>query len=157
MIRTIWKNSDVKIYLIKIFFFVSSFSFKCLYHRDCLYHPSLTNQAIAPRKKCPSGIYYIDGIDKWKTSGLLGLADFFTYNILVLFALSPSSSMIIKICVTIGSIVSVQVGHLLTFLLCRLTKTFIAPGVPLPVITVSIYLFILNIIIPRNLNQCIEL
>jgi len=112
----------------------------------------LPNQPIAPRKKCLSDTYYIDGVDKWKTSGGLGLSDFFTYNILVLFALRTSSSMIIKICVTIGSIVSVQIGHLLTFLLRRLTKTLVAPGVPLPVITVSIYLFILNIIIPTNRN-----
>jgi hypothetical protein len=117
----------------------------------------LTNEAIPPRKKCQSGTYYIDGIDKWKTSGALGLGNFFTYNILVLFALPPSSSIIIKICLTLGSIVSVEVGRLLTFLLRRLTKTSVSPGTPLPVITVSIYLLILNIIIPANFNQCIEL
>jgi len=117
----------------------------------------LTNQVNALRKKCQTGTYYIHGIDKWKTSASLGLGDFFTYNILVLFALPPSSSMIIKICVTLGSIVSVQIGCLLACWLRRLTKTSLGPGVPLPVITVSMYIFILNIIIPTNHNQCIEL
>ncbi|CAF1095271.1 unnamed protein product [Rotaria sordida] len=95
----------------------------CLHHRGRFYHPSLTDQEITPRKKCQSGTYYIDGIDKWKTSPALGLGDFFTYNILILLALPPSSSIIIKIYVTLGSIVSVQIGRLLTFLLRRLTKT----------------------------------
>ncbi len=115
------------------------------------------NQTITPRKKCYAEAYYIDGIDEWETSGSLSLGDFFTYNILALFAVPPSSSITIKICVTLGYIVSVQVGRLLTFLLRRLTKTTVSPDMPLPVITVSIYLLILNIIIPTNFNQCIEL
>jgi hypothetical protein len=102
----------------------------------------LINQTTVPRKKCLSGAYYIHGIDKWETSALLGLGDFFTYNLLILFALPSSSSMIIKICVTLGSIVSVQIGCLLTCWLRLLTKTHSVPGVPLPVITVSMYLVI---------------
>jgi hypothetical protein len=59
-------------------------------------------------------------------------------------------------CVAFGSIISVQVGCVLTDWLQHRLNVFPAPGVPLPVITVSIYLFILGIIIPNNVNQCIE-
>jgi hypothetical protein len=82
---------------------------------------------------------------------------FFIYNLLVLLALSSSSSIIIKVCSTFGTIVSVQVGSLLTHWLRSVGKRSSGPRVPLPVITVSIYLFILDIIIPNNFNQCIKL
>ncbi len=83
--------------------------------------------------------------------------DLFVYNMLVLLALPPSSSIIIKVCVTFWTIVSVQVGSLLAYWLRSVVKQLSGPGVPLPVITVSIYLFILDIIIPNNFNQYIKL
>ncbi len=143
--------------LSKFLFFVSSFSFICLHHRGWLYHSYLTNETFISRKKCRSSTYYIRGIDKWKTSGSLGLIDLFVYNMLLLLALPPSSSIIVKVCVTFGMIVGVQVGSLLTYWLYSVMKQLSAPGVPLPIITASIYLFILDIIIPNNFNQCIEL
>ncbi len=139
------------------FIFASLFSFLCLHHRGCLYDSSSTNQIFIQRQECLSGVYYVNGVDKWETSGSLGLIDFYVYNILILLALPPSSSIIIKMCVTLGSIVSVQVGSLFTYWLRSLVKKRSAPCVPLPVITISIYIFVLNIIIPTNLNQCIEL
>jgi len=129
--------------------------FVCLHHRGCFYNSSLTNEMSMQRKECLSGVYYVKGVDKWETSISLGLGDFLVYNILILLVVPPSSSIIIKMCVTLGSIISVQVGFLLTYWLCSLIKKMSTPGVPLSVITVSIYLFILNIIIPTNLNQCI--
>jgi hypothetical protein len=36
-------------------------------------------------------------------------------------------------------------------------KVTTAPGVPLPVMTVSIYMLVLDIILPKYFNQCIEL
>jgi hypothetical protein len=93
-------------------------------------------------------------VNKWKKGGSLGCGDFLLYNILVLLALPPSSSLITKICVTFGSIISVQIGYLLTYLLCCLAKKYSAPGAPLPVITVSVYLFILDLIMPNKLHPC---
>jgi hypothetical protein len=112
------------------------------------------NQTFTQSRKCSSGFYYTKGVNKWKKGGLLGCGDFLVYNILVLFALPPSSSLITKICVTFGSIISVQIGSLLTYLLRRLAKKYSAPGVPLPIITVSIYLFILDLFMPNKLHQC---
>ncbi len=96
------------------------------------------------------------GINKWKQSPVLGLGDFFVYNILVLITIPQSPSMIIKVCVAFGTMVSVQIGHLLTYRLISLVKVATAPGVPLPIITVSIYIFVLDIILPKYFNQCIE-
>jgi hypothetical protein len=52
--------------------------------------------------------------------------------------------------------ISVQMGCLLTGWLQSRMKIDSAPAVPLPVLGVSIYLFILDILIPNNFNQCIE-
>jgi hypothetical protein len=137
---------------IKIFLFY--FSFTCLHYKCELYNPDLTNRTFTERKKCRSAFYYTEGVNKWKKSGSVGYGDFLIYNILVLIALPSSSSLITKICVTFGSIISVQIGSLLTYLLRCLTKKYSAPGVPLPVITVSVYLFILDLIMPNKFNRC---
>ncbi len=97
------------------------------------------------------------GINKWEQSQALGLGDFFIYNILVLITIPPSAPMIIKVCVAFGTLVCVQIGHLLTYRLECLMKVTTAPGVPLPVMTVSIYMLVLDIILPKYFNQCIEL
>jgi len=128
----------------------------CLHHRGWLYHSNSNNETFISSKKCRSDVYHIQGIDKWKTSESLGVPDFFVYNILLLLALLPSSSIIIKVYVTFGAIVSVQVGSLLTYYLVSVVKKLSGPGLALPVITVSMYLFILDIIIPNNFNQCID-
>jgi len=114
------------------------------------------NETCIQRKKFSACVYYTEGVDKWEESGGLGLIDFILYNMLLLLTLPPFSSIITKICVAFGSIISIQVGCLLTDWLQSRMKLQSTPGVPLPVITVSIYLFILGIIIPNNFNRCIE-
>ena len=135
------------------------FSFLCLHHRGPHYRPALTNQTFIPRiprKKSCACVYYTTSIDQTGDGGSLGLIDFFVYNVLLLLTLPPFSSIITKMCVAFGAIISVQVGGLLTDWLQFRLNVFPGPGVPLPVITVSIYLFILDIIIPNSFNQCIE-
>ena len=96
-------------------------------------------------------------MDKWKESDYLGVADFLSYNMFVLIVLPMSSSIMIKIYITIGTIISVQIGFLLTDYLCSFLKIYAQPAVPLPVMIVSLYLFILDIIFSYNLDQCDEL
>jgi hypothetical protein len=122
----------------------------CLHHRGWLYRSPST------RKKCLPGCYYVKGIDKWKQSRVLGLGDFLIYNILVLISIPPSTSLIIKICVAFGTLVSVQIGHLLTHRLQHLMKIALTPAVPLLVITASIYIFLVDIIFRQYFNPCIE-
>jgi hypothetical protein len=159
MIGIVWnsRNASYRIevvhFLLKCLFY---FSFICLHHRGSLYRRGLRNRTCIKRKKSPACLYYNKGVDKWKQSGSLGLIDFFVYNILVLLTLPPFSSIIKKICVAFGSMISVQMGCLLTGWLQSRMKIDSAPAVPLPVLGVSIYLFILDILIPNNFNQCIE-
>ena len=138
----------------------------CLHYEDDLYDPRstddprlindlhLTNYQIYKRRPRRDGFYYTHGVDEYGKGGSLGYGDFFDYNLLVLFVLPPSSSLMTKIYVAFGAILSVQLGSLLTHLLQRLAKKYSAPGVPLPVITVSTYLFILGLIMPNEYNLC---
>ncbi len=128
----------------------------CLHYRGRLYDSPPMNETFVPTKNDHIAVYYVEGADKWNTSASLGLGDFFFYNMLVLLMLPPSSSTTTQICVTFGSIISVHVGCFLTDWLCSITGNLSAPGIPLPVITVSIYFWILNIIAPKKFNQCIQ-
>ena len=144
---------DVKVFIF-LLEFLFYFSYTCLHYDGELYDPGWTHQTFSERRKCCSRLYYTKGVNKWNMGGSLGGGDFLVYNTLVLFTLPSSSSLITKICVTFGSIVCVQIGSLLTYLLQRLAKKYSSPGVPLSVITVSVYLFILDLIIPNKFNQC---
>jgi len=115
------------------------------------------NQPLIRIRKCEAELYYVKGVDRWEQSPALGFGDFVVYNLLVLYALPPSSSITTKMCLTFVCIISVHIGFWLTHWLRSLVNKLTVPGVPMPVITVSIYLFILNLIIPEKLNQCIEL
>jgi len=128
----------------------------CLHHRGCFYISRSTIRKFTKNETPKRGVYYVRGVDNWKNSGKLGFMDFCTYNILLLLVLPQSSSIAVKACVIFGCLVSVQVGLLLTQWLQYLVNIRVAPGVPLPVIMVSIYIFLLDFIMP-NFNQCVEL
>lgn len=137
--------------LIQIFLF----SFICLHYRGSLYEGDSKNQKLIRKTKCLPNCYYAKGRDKWKSSASLGVADFLIYNMLVLVVLPLSSSTIVKTYVTVGTIVSVQIGYFLTSWLGSFIKILGQPAVPLPVIIVTMYLFILDIIFSYNSDQCI--
>jgi len=98
-----------------------------------------------------------DGImDKNKHGSILGLGDFFYYNLMLLFILPPLLPMSAKIWVAIGGIISLQVGYVATIWIAsfwNLKK--IVPALPLPVITYSIYAFLVDIFMQySNLDIC---
>jgi hypothetical protein len=113
------------------------------------------NSSSVKEKSPPIEIYFVKEIGKWKTSAALCFGDFAGYNIMVLLVIPRSSSIIRKVCVTLGTIVCVQIGQLLTYWLELLVDIEFVPGIPLPVIMVSVYMFLLDIIMPI-FNQCIE-
>lgn len=76
----------------------------------------------------------------------LGLGDFFIFNLMLLSVLPPLSSMKIQICVVIGHIIAVQIGHEVTHQLGRLCNQWIQPAVPVPVISVSLYAILLQLL-----------
>jgi len=65
---------------------------------------------------------------------LLGLGDFIFYNLMILFILSPLSSIEIKICVGIGCIIFIEIIRFDRFW----NKIKARPGLPLSVITYTI-------------------
>ncbi len=70
--------------------------------------PTSDGSQIGEEKKSLEGMYYVNGIDKWKRSPALGYANFTIYNILIVLDMSQSSSITVKVYVTFGSIKSVD-------------------------------------------------
>lgn len=79
-----------------------------------------------------------------KTHTGLGLGDFVSFNLMLLAILPGSASTITKLCISIGHIISVQIGRKGTHLLGNLYRIDARPGIPLPVVMVSIYAIFLN-------------
>jgi hypothetical protein len=113
------------------------------------------NRIFVVREKPSEGYYYVYGIDGLQ-SAALGYADFIIYNIMILLVMPQSSSIAVNVCVIFGCIVSIQIGQSLLHLLSYLVKLESGPGIPLPVIMVSVYIFLLDIIMP-NFDLCVEL
>jgi hypothetical protein len=66
------------------------------------------------------------------------------FNFMLLLVLNPLSSIITNTCIAIGYIIAVQIGQVITHQLGILYNQYNQPGLPLPVITVSIYAILLN-------------
>lgn len=81
----------------------------------------------------------------------MGEADFVIYNLLLLWILSPSSSITIQICVLFGFIIMVQIGIVLTAQLRSLWEEQAMPALPFPVILVSTYAILVDYIV-QNLD-----
>ncbi len=80
--------------------------------------------------------------------------NYFVFNQMVLFIFLPAWSMITKILVVCGCIIAIQFGLCGTIYLYQLWKLPCLPGLPLPVITFSIYAMILNVIMKYANNHC---
>jgi hypothetical protein len=103
----------------------------------------------------PSGDYYT-GIDGEKRGAALGFGDFIAYDLMILLALppSPSSSIITQLWITAVSIIIINIGHLVTGWLMKIYRLQVAPGVPLPVMTFTAYLLLLDIISADESTLC---
>ena len=147
-IRLVITNENREIFH---FLFLFLYSFACLY-----IHGRLRNLMRDPSMKYsmptfPIFCYYThdieDGIDATKGCKVLGDADFFVYNLLLLWILPPLSSTIIQILVLFGLIVNVQIGLMLTDWIGSRWKENIRPALPLPVMFISTYALIVDFII----------
>jgi hypothetical protein len=76
----------------------------------------------------------------------LGLGDFFTFDLMILFILQPQWSIITKIFVVIGCIISIQAGQCGTLLFAQVWQLTGFPALPFSVVTFSLYTLILNVI-----------
>jgi hypothetical protein len=121
---------------------------------------------VAPQSPLYNGLfkhtfYYVsdprDGVmDKDKHGAMLGLGDFISYNLMLLFVLPPLLPMTTKIFVAVGGIISVQVGYMATIWIAAIWRVKNGtPALPLPVITYSIYAILVDIFMNySNLDIC---
>jgi hypothetical protein len=131
-------------------------SFACLYR--CKYiDTALTNDNISEVNSSElvnddlwdySNVYYTSNFDNEEVNvdntEYIGLGDFYMYNLMLLTILPRLSSLRTKVYVLIGHIIAVQMGLKLTDQLgCRYDQR-IRPALPLPVIAVSFYAFLLK-------------
>lgn len=137
--------------IVLLFFFLNRFL--CLHPDGRFYNRKPAEELLKSELSIPydfySTWYFNDNEsdeqgDEEGEEQVLGLGDFYTYNLMLLSILSPLSSMITKMFVTVGYIIFVQMGSEGTIRLGRLYNQNITPGVPLPVIFVSMYTFILD-------------
>jgi hypothetical protein len=123
----------------------------CLHPRGCLRIPTSSTTKLV-EKECDPGVYYT-GINGERKGDSLGLGDFLGYNVLLLIVLPESSSMSTQILLTLGCIICIDIGYILAGWLTSIWKEIGFPGVPLPVIVVSVYVLFLDIIM-ENPSQC---
>ena len=103
----------------------------------------------------PPFLYYTRAIGNDRHGTALGFGDFLVYNILLLLVLPPFSSIVIKLYVTFGCIVSIITGLLATYWLGQWRKQTFLPGVPLPVVVFSTYILLLDIFMTHP-SDCVE-
>ena len=130
------------------------FSINCLRYRSAFYHASTVDSTCGTRKKCTPCVCFTKGVDEYKKDGYIGFMDLLIFDVLVLMVIPQSFSVAIKVYVTFGSMISILVGFLLAYLFMRLMKLRTIPGIPLPIMIISVYLFFLDIIMPYG-SECI--
>ncbi len=83
----------------------------------------------------------------WIDVDILGLGDFFFFNLMILFIIQPEWSITTKFFVVCGCITSIQVGHYGTLHLLKICQLNNGPALPFPVVTFSIYAIIVYVFI----------
>lgn len=137
------------IYFFTIFFLNRGL---CLHYDGSFYNGKLFEELSKTDGQIPFGLYYTWDPDDNESNeegyeAYLGHGDLYIYNLMFLSILPPLSSIITKIFVTIGYIIAVQIGYEATRQFDRLYGRSGFPGVPLPVIMISIYAVILDVFI----------
>ena len=95
----------------------------------------------------PPGLYIThdvehDDNDDYQES--IGMGDFIIYNWMLLFILPPFISIQEKTLLLIGHIISVQIGFWMTRSLGYYWETEMLPGVPCPVVFVTLYVLVVD-------------
>ena len=93
-------------------------------------------------------VFTYSGIDGEWRGACLGFGDFLSYNLMVLLALPPlpSSSTTTQLWITVGSMISIAIGYSATIWLRWTYQISRTPGVPLPVMTYTAYVLLLDVI-----------
>jgi hypothetical protein len=128
---------------------LSTCSLGCLYPGNAInaIRTSLFDNYSYEYARLPLGFYItheLESDDDDDNYASLGLGDFLIYNWTVLFILPPFVSIEEKTLVLIGHIISVQMGCWTTCCLKRYWEVNMLPGVPCPVVFVSLYALVVD-------------
>jgi hypothetical protein len=92
--------------------------------------------------------------DNKSFGAILGLADIFAYNLLLLIVLPAYSSLTTTAWIAFGCIISVQIGDICTGFMFYYYDNEDMPGLPLPVIAVFTYTVVLDAIMQYSSSAC---
>jgi len=120
-----------------------------LHPKNHVHNTRILNELSTDGKPSLIGFYYSWNFDDNESDqtdyrACLGLGDFAMFNFMLLLILPPLSSTKTKLYITIGHIIAVQIGQEITNQLECIYKQWVQPGVPLPLIVVSLYAILLN-------------
>jgi hypothetical protein len=87
----------------------------------------------------------------------LGSCDFCIYNLLLIWMLPPSASIEVQLFILFGFIISLQIGMVITGWLEKLWDATYMPGTPFPVITISAYAIILDVVMKNFDTDCVNM
>lgn len=141
--------------LIKIF--CCQYSVACL-HPTLLVNDSMTEALVecmlSDYPTAPRGFYCAYDMNEWtedmekedRCFPVLGLGDFFYFNLLLLFVIPVNSPIITRGCIALICIVLVLFGDLCTTLMRRYGAPDVLPAIPFPAVLITIYAIILDAI-----------
>jgi len=134
------------------------FSYACLHIRGLQYkgRPSVMSKAFRFNLYLPHDIEDNDADVKNPKEGL-GLGDFMVFNLMILFIIHPAWSMITKIFVIFGCIVSIQIGFCWMRLIRQTWHLHAIPALPCSVISFSLYTIIVDFIMNYRTVDCIDI
>ena len=124
------------------------FSFTCLHQDDLCRKKKRLGKFSADGLPFRIGFYFIaysDDDESKQEFESLGLGDFFVFNVMLLWILPPLSTLSTKVAINVGHVVAVHVGLDLLDRLARHYEQILYPALPLSVVAVSIYAFLLNL------------
>jgi hypothetical protein len=84
---------------------------------------------------------------------IIGFADFFFFNLLLLFVLPANSSIATRVCIAVGCIIMVQLGDLCTTFMLPYVSDGL-PAVPFPTVFVTAYAIVVDAIIEYSNIDC---
>ncbi|CAF0766861.1 unnamed protein product [Adineta ricciae] len=98
-----------------------------------------------------------DEIGSMKSYAVSDGGDFVTYNLFLLWIFPRASSMIMKLCVFFGLVVTIQLDLWLTYWFRKRWDESIVPGLPCPVVFLSTYALVLDFIQQNVDVDCVEM
>ena len=115
-----------------------------MHPNNYIHNTRILNELLADGKPSSINAYYSwnfddNESDEEEIRASLGLGDFATFDFMLLMILPSFSSLTTQLYITIGHIIAIQIGQLLTSKLHWIYNSSVKPGLPLPVIVFSLY------------------